>query len=103
MRDLDPLTHAHDATLPLAEPDMADSAGIMLGMVVVAHVIATGAALTALIAGSGWLIALLVHMAIGAAALLGAAVIVSQADHVRRTLRPAVALLRAGRRLTRTV
>ena len=33
----------------------------------------------------------------------GAAVIVSQADQVRRTLRPAVALFRAGRRLTRAV
>jgi zinc transporter ZupT len=103
MRDLDTLIPAYDAPVPVAECDTADSAGMMLGMVVIAHVIAAGAALAALIAGSGWLIALLIHMAIGAVALLGAAVIVSQADQLRRTLRPAAALFRAGRRLTRAI
>ncbi len=101
MRDHDILVDRFDADVPFAEPDTADSAGIMLGLVVVAHVIAAVAAGTALVFGTGWLVALLTHLIIGAVALLGSAVIVAHADHVRRAIHPAKALLRAGRRLAR--
>lgn len=103
MRDFDILTVPFDADTLVAEPDTDESAGIMLGLVVVAHVIAAAAAGTALVFGTGWLGALLIHMAIGATALLGSAVIVAHADQVRRAMRPATALLRAGRRLARAV
>ena len=101
----DPGTPAPAAAAPLpdADPDRADPAGTLPGMVVIAQVIGAGAGLAALVAGSGWLSALLVHMAIGSATLLGSAVVASQADPVRRSLRPAVALARAGRRLTLSV
>ena len=103
MRDHAILTDQIYADILAAEPDTDDSAGIMLGMVVVAHLIATAAAGAALVFGAGWLAALLIHMSIGAGALLGAAVIVAYADRLRRAVRPATALLRAGRRLARAV
>ena len=94
---------AAGAPLPDADADRADPAGPLLGTVVIAQTIGAGAGLVALVAGSGWLSALLVHVAIGSATLLGSAVVASQADLVRLSLRPAVALARAGRRLTLSV
>lgn len=103
MRDHDIFIDRSPVDVLAAEPDTDDSAGIMLGLVVVAHLIAAAAAGTALVFGTGWLVALLIHMAIGSAALLGSAAIVAHGVQVRRAIRPATALLRAGRRLARAI
>lgn len=79
MRDHDFLSSSAFEEFPAENCDLDDSAGLMLGLVVVSQILAFLAAATAIGVGSGWLIALVLHLLVGTSALLGAAVLVATA------------------------